>query len=98
MRDTVLDKLKTFYGSELYDEGILLSFSLEEHWNEVWLSFWRRGRNGECKCWKCRFRHIKQIIKHGTPYADDIILKTGVAKKLAEDILSGIEGDESGKD
>ena len=49
------------------------------------LSFWRYG-NWEGG-WRERVRHIWHILKHGHPYADEIVLKDRDARRLARYLL-----------
>ncbi len=60
---------------EGYEEGEAMDF--------INIAFFERGKNSNRRvCWRERLRHIWHIIKTGTPWADEIILRTPERLKL----------------
>ena len=51
------------------------------------LSFWKYGQCGRYD-WRFRLKTIWNIIKHGTPYLDMVILRTDVAKEFGEYLIN----------
>lgn len=78
---------ETLYICECGGEGII--FELDKD-NELLLSIWRVGTLDTS--WRARWEHIKQILKHGRPHNDDIILDWGTAQiflqKLDEAVMN----------
>lgn len=56
-------------------------------WREVWIAFWRLGQAGRGTDWRCRLRHVWQVIRHGTPYADMVCLEPKKAQWLGEQLI-----------
>lgn len=59
---------------------------------DVQLAMWTLGEHGDCTCWRCRWRHIRYILKHGHPYPDDwVSLTREQARDLAEKIVEAAQ-------
>lgn len=56
---------------------------------------WNRGRHGKVMTWKERFRWCWNILKTGSPWADDIIATNKDARGLAIFILKNLPSEES---
>lgn len=57
-------------------------------------SSWSRGRHGKKLIWKERFRWCWNILRTGSPWADDIIATNQDAKGLAEFILKNLPNED----
>ena len=56
-----------------HSEGIMIEADSEM--DALFLSVWERGYRGDnTLTWKQKLRYIWQILKHGKPYGDQIVL------------------------
>lgn len=63
------------------------------HWNddnEFWFSIWKQSPYLRPLRWKERIRWCWNILRTGNPWADDIILTSENAKKVAEFINNNL--------
>ena len=72
-------------------EGLVISGVNWDDWKEIWLMFYSMGHHGKCKCWRCRLRHIWEIVRHGTPYTDMICLDARSARIVAQKISDYVD-------
>lgn len=56
------------------------------------LSFWQYGGHA-WHPWSYRLRHIRRILRHGTPYSDYVSLDKADAKRLGEWLLESTRND-----
>ena len=76
------EKDSEFLICDCYGHGLLLEkFDDEE---EVCLSLFEKGLNGRTLCWSERLRWCWQILRHGKPWSDFVILNIENQKKLKE--------------
>jgi hypothetical protein len=76
------EKDSEFLICDCYGHGLLLEkFDDEE---EVCLSLFEKGLNGRTLCWSERLRWCWQILRHGKPWSDFVILNIEKQKKLKE--------------
>lgn len=64
--------------------------TLENEWEEreIWISIWQAvDGHLNCKCWRCRLRHIKRVLTDGHPFEGMVILTLEDAIKFAHQIL-----------
>ena len=91
MSDHWPEEPKTIFECSCGVEGLVVDGVNWDNWKEIWIAFWRFGTEGKCTCWKCRFRHIWQIIRHGHPWTDMVSLSSKDARRLANAILNATE-------
>lgn len=85
------DEPKTIFECLCGLEGLIVDGVNWDNWKEVWIAFWRWGMDGKCTCWRCRIRHIWQIIRHGHPWTDMVCLAPKDARRLANAILDATD-------
>ena len=67
---------------DCYEHGLLVEKFKDE--NEVSLSLFERGLSGRVLPWRERLRWCRQILIHGKPWSDFLILNTENQKQLKE--------------
>ena len=67
---------------DCYEHGLLVEKFKDE--NEVSLSLFERGLSGRVLPWRERLRWCWQILIHGKPWSDFLILNTENQKQLKE--------------
>ncbi len=67
-------------------ERVMVSLWKDEPYPaEVYFSMWyMAGCHPENLTWRHRLRHIRRIIKHGSPYLDDVTMTEKEARQLGE--------------
>ena len=75
------EKESKFLICDCYSHGLLVEKFDDE---EICLSLFERGLSGRTLGWSERLRWCWQILRHGKPWSDFIILNTENQKKLKE--------------
>ena len=75
------EKNSEFFICDCYSHGLLVEKFDDE---EVCLSLFERGLSGRTLGWLERLRWCWQILRHGKPWSDFIILNAENQKKLKE--------------
>ena len=75
------EKESEFLICDCYSHGLLVEKFDDE---DVCLSLFERGLSGRTLGWSERLRWCWQILRHGKPWSDFIILNTENQKKLKE--------------
>lgn len=75
------EKESKFLICDCYSHGLLVEKFDDE---ELCLSLFERGLSGRTLGWSERLRWCWQIVRHGKPWSDFIILNTENQKKLKE--------------
>lgn len=76
------DQDSTFLICDCFSHGLLIERFKDE--DEVSISMFERGLEGRILTWKERLIWCWQIIRHGRPWSDFVILNTENQKKLKE--------------
>ena len=67
-----------------HSEGIMI----EADEDSLYLSIWERGyKDDNSFTWKQKLRYIWQILKHGKPYGDQIVLDRGSCFALSRALI-----------
>lgn len=67
---------------DCFSHGLLVEKFKDEQ--EVCISLFERGLNGRILSWSSRLRWCWQILRHGKPWSDFVILNTENQKRLKE--------------
>lgn len=78
-----------FFDCECHTECIELQPEKED--KRIYFSIYTFGCKDTKTSLKEKLKHIKRIIKFGTPFEDQIVLSNETAKKMAEYILEEIK-------
>ena len=62
---------------------------------QIGMSMFRWGTNTYDTGWRSRWRHIKDIVRHGHPWADDVLLSMEDARRLGEHLIAVALKDET---
>jgi len=76
------DQDSIFLICDCYDHGLLVEKYNDE--KKVCLSLFERGLDGRILSWRDRLRWCWQILRHGMPWSDYIILNEENQKQLKE--------------
>ena len=72
----------TFLICDCFSHGLLVEKFKDEQ--EVCISLFERGLNGRILSWSSRLRWCWQILRHGKPWSDFVILNIENQKRLKE--------------
>lgn len=76
------DKDSIFLICDCNQHGLLIEKFKDEE--EVYVSLFERGINGRKLSWKEKFRWCWQILRHGSPWTDFVIINKENQKELKD--------------